>query len=158
MLFDIRALPLKLHVGRAVLERGARLSTEDLNNLQGRSLWQYSSCNLYCTVALLFLGNLEKLFVGAIDQSVRWCRHNGIFERGEQVPGGRLMSSHQFLLWLGVDQTVTVTNTGVRGKEGVTLIFDALDEIRELARHSLPGQRWDQTSDQLPKWLRGKEH
>ena len=33
MLFDIRALPLKLHVGRAVLERGARLSTEDLNNL-----------------------------------------------------------------------------------------------------------------------------
>ena len=57
------------------------------------------------------------------------------------MPGGRFMSSHQFLLWLGVDQTVTVTNTGVRGKEGVTLIFDALDEIRELARHSLPGQR-----------------
>ena len=116
MLFDKRALPLKLHVGRAVLERGARLSTEDLNNLLARSFWHFSSCNLYCTVSLSFLGNLEKLFVGAIDQSVRWCRHNGIFERGEQVPGGRFMSSHQFLLWLGVDQTVTVTNTGVRGE------------------------------------------
>ena len=59
------------------------------------------------------------------------------------MPGGRFMSSHQFLLWLGVDQTVTVTNTGGQGgrREGVTLIFDALDEIRELARHSLPGQR-----------------